>query len=117
MAGRCDFNIDCKTCNQAVSYQYSVVRFKLIQGLTDAEIKEHILSEEDKPLDETVRAIEAKESGKVARKAIGVSTSPAKVNFVGDGSTNNAVTAAEDRVTVQTEPVGRKNARHLERSA
>ena len=71
-----------------MSYQDSVVRFKLIQGLNDPEIKEHILSEEDKSLDETVKAIEAKESGKIARKAIGVSTSPAKVNFTGDGSAN-----------------------------
>ena len=65
-----------------MSYQDSVVRFKLIQGLTDPEIKEHILSEADKSLDDTVKAIEAKESGKIARKAIGVSTSPAKVNIL-----------------------------------
>ena len=67
-----------------------MVRFKLIQGLTDPEIKEHILSEEDKSLDETVKAIEAKESGKIARKTIGVPTSPAKVNLMvlRDGSAN-----------------------------
>ena len=59
-----------------------MVRFKLIQGLTDPEIKEHILSEEDKSLDETVKAIEAKESGKIARKTIGVPTSPAKINLM-----------------------------------
>ena len=90
VSGRCEFNVDCKTCSQAVSYQDSVVRFKLIQGLTDPEIKEHILSEEDKSLDDTVKAIEAKESGKIARKAIGVSTSPAKVNLMvlRDGSAN-----------------------------
>ena len=88
VAGRCDFNVDCQTCNKAISYQDNVVRFKLIQGLTDQEIKEHILSEEDKSLDDTVKAIEAKESGKTARKAIGVTTSPTKVNLVGDGSSH-----------------------------
>ena len=86
VAGRCDFNVNCQTCNKAISYQDNVVRFKLIQGLTDQEIKEHILSEEDKSLDDTVKAIEAKESGKVARKAVGVTTSPAKVSLVGDSS-------------------------------
>ena len=40
---------------------------KLIAGLYDTEVKEDILSAEDKPLDETVKAIEAKESGKLAR--------------------------------------------------
>ena len=32
VAGRCDFNVDCQTCNKAISYQDNVVRFKLIQG-------------------------------------------------------------------------------------
>ena len=36
------------------------------------EIKEDILSAEDKSLDETVKAIEAKDSGKLARKTVGV---------------------------------------------
>ena len=84
VAGRCDFNVNCRTCNKAISYQDNVVRFKLIQGLTDQEIKEHILSEEDRSLDDTVKAIEAKESGKIARKTVGVTTSPAKVSLVGD---------------------------------
>ena len=50
VAGQCDVNVNCQTCNKAISYQDSVVRFKLIQGLTDQEIKEHILNEEDKTL-------------------------------------------------------------------
>ena len=66
MAGGCDFNVHCQTCNNSISYQDNIVRFKLIQGLIDQEIKEYILSEEDKPLDDTVKAIEAKESGKIA---------------------------------------------------
>ena len=43
-----------------------MIRFKLIQGLYDSEIKEDILSSEDRTLDETVKIIEAKESGKIA---------------------------------------------------
>jgi hypothetical protein len=39
---------------------HSVVRFKLIAGLGDPEIKEDILSVEDKSLDETVKAFEFK---------------------------------------------------------
>ena len=50
-----------------------MIRFKLIAGLYDSEIKEDILSSEDKTLDETVKCIEAKESGKIARKTVGAS--------------------------------------------
>ena len=88
VAGRCDFNVSCQTCNNTISYQDNVVRFKLIQGLTDQEIKEHVLSEEDKSLEDTVKAIEAKESGKIARKAVGVITSPVKVSLVGDSNSH-----------------------------
>ena len=56
--------------------------------MTDQEIKEHILSEEDKSLDDTVKAIEAKESGKIARKTVGVTTNPAKVSLVGDSDSH-----------------------------
>ena len=46
----------------------------------------HVLSEEDKSLEDTVKAIEGKESGKIARKAVGVTTSPVKVSLVGDSN-------------------------------
>ena len=51
--------------------------------LNNQEIKEHILSEEDKSIDDTVKAIEAEESGKIARKAVGVTTSSARASLVG----------------------------------
>ena len=54
----------------------SMIRFKLIAGLYDSEIKEDILSAKDKTLEETVKQIEAKESGKVARKTVGASSVP-----------------------------------------
>ena len=84
VACRCSFTVKCEDCNKDVSYQDNVVRFKLIQGLTDSDIKEHILSEQDKSLEETVKAIEAKECGKLARQTVGVSSPVAKVQTVAE---------------------------------
>ena len=83
VASRCNFTQKCE-CEREVSYADSVIRFKLIAGLYDTEIKEDILSAEDISLDETVKAIEAKESGKLARKTVGVvhDSAPSRVRFV-----------------------------------
>ena len=43
------------------------------------EIKEDILSLEERTLDETVKTIEAKESGKLARQMVGAGAAPGKV--------------------------------------
>ena len=51
----------------------------MIAGLADSEIKEDILSLEEKSLDETVKAIEAKESGKYARQRVGATAASGKV--------------------------------------
>ena len=72
VAARCNFTTKC-SCNREVSYADSMIRFKMIAGLYDSEIKEDILSSEDKTLDETVKTIEAKESGKIARRTVGAS--------------------------------------------
>ena len=85
-ATRCNFTETCTTCNNEVSYADSVIRFKLIAGLSDQEIKEDVLSVEDKTLDETVKAIEAKESGKVARKAIGNPMTPSKAAAIAEAT-------------------------------
>ena len=50
----------------------SITRFKLIAGLDDKDIKEDILSMKDQDLEETVKCVENKESGKVARRKVGV---------------------------------------------
>ena len=71
VAARCNFSEKCPDCNKDISYSDSIIRFKLIAGLNDAEIKEDILSLEEKTLDETVKAIEAKEGGKIARQTLG----------------------------------------------
>ena len=63
VASRCNFEVAC-TCGKTVSYSDQVTRFKLIAGLYDTDIKEDILSVEDKTLDETVKLIENKESGR-----------------------------------------------------
>jgi len=80
-ASRCNFVENCTAagCDSEVSYADSIIRFKLIAGLSEAKIKEDILSAEDRSLDETLKAIEAKENGKLvgvseASKAAAVTT-------------------------------------------
>ena len=53
-----------------------MIRFKLIAGLYDSEIKEDILSADDRSLEDTIKLVEAKESGKIARKTVGASNTP-----------------------------------------
>ena len=57
--------MDC-VCTKNVSYSDSLIKFKHVSGLLDSEIKEGILRADDKSLEETVKAIEAKESAKWA---------------------------------------------------
>ena len=47
LASRCNFTVKCEPCNTDLSYSDSVIRFKLIAGLCDDEIKEDILSSQD----------------------------------------------------------------------
>ena len=81
VASRCDFFADCE-CGKKVSYNDKVIRFKLIAGLVDLEIKEDILSMNDETLEETVKTIENKESGKMAKKTVGVLTPHGQVSVV-----------------------------------
>ena len=74
-AFHCDFSVDC-VCQKKVSYTDSLTKFKLVSGLVDSEIKEYILVAEDKSLEDTVKAIEAKESAKRAKVKLGVGMSP-----------------------------------------
>ena len=70
VASRCEFTTLC-TCNEEVSYSDHIVRYKLVSGLVDEEIKEDMLGLENKSLDDTVKAVEAKESAKRARTRLG----------------------------------------------
>ena len=60
VALHCDFSVDC-VCQKKVSYTDSLIKFKLESGLVDSKIKEDILGAGDKSLEDTVKAIEAKE--------------------------------------------------------
>ena len=91
VSSRCNFNVKCDDCDKDISYQDSVIHFKLIAGLSDNEIKEHILSEEDKTLDQTVKMIEAKECGKIARKTVGMAGSTGKIQGVGEAASKSCM--------------------------
>ena len=69
VAKHCEFSVDC-VCKNKVSYSDSLVKFKLVSGLLDSEIKEDILGGDEKSLEETVKAIEAKESAKSAKSKL-----------------------------------------------
>ena len=71
VASRCNFEMKC-SCGITNSFKEAITRFKLIAGLVDTEIKEDILSMSDMNLEEIVKAVEGKESGKVARLKVGV---------------------------------------------
>ena len=70
VALHCDFSVDC-VCEKKVSYADHLTKFKLVSGLVDTEIKEDILGGEDKSLENTVKAVEAKESAKRAKIKLG----------------------------------------------
>ena len=65
-AGVCDFHIACLLCDTKANYSDIMVRDAVIRGLEDSEIRLDILSEskQDMTLEETLKFIEAKESGK-----------------------------------------------------
>ena len=70
VASRCNFEIKC-SCGITNSFTEVITRFKLIAGLADADIKQDILSKSDMSLEETVKAVEGKECGKVAKMKVG----------------------------------------------
>ena len=84
IAAHCNFQTKC-SCGLSVSYAESITLFKLVAGLIDEEIKEDILGCSDKTLEETVKAIEAKESAKRAKSSlVHVSSSAGQVSKVSD---------------------------------
>ena len=90
LASRCDFSVQCGDCQTDISYADKIIKFKLIAGLVDQEIKEDVLSNrEERTLDSTVKEIEAKESGKLARRTVGATTA-SKVHVTAVNSASNA---------------------------
>ena len=104
IAARCDFHEKCES-QRDVSYADSIIRFKLIAGLHDPEIKEDILSEADRTLEETVKAIEAKESGKLARITVGVFTASAKVSEQSTGTKPRIVQLPDPMLGIYNNPI------------
>ena len=69
VATHCNFTIKCDAngCGEVVSYADHVIRFKLVSGLSDEEIKEDVLAAGDLDLEKTVKLIESKEGAKKAK--------------------------------------------------
>ncbi|GAB1601688.1 hypothetical protein Ahia01_000447200 [Argonauta hians] len=65
-AGICKYSIKCPTCNINVDYTDEMVRDALTRGISDHDIQLDLLgdSDEDMPLKEALKYIEAKEVGK-----------------------------------------------------
>ena len=61
-------------CKKKVSYADSLTKLKLVSGLVDIKLKEDTMGAEDKSLENTVKAIEAKQSAKCAKIKLGVTT-------------------------------------------
>ena len=91
---RCTHYARTKKCSCSItnSFTEAITRFKLIAGLADADIKQDILSKSDMSLEETVKAVEGKESGKVAKLKVGAQD--AKVSTV---KTNNLDTPTKTK--------------------
>ena len=71
-----------------------MIKFKLVNGLLDSKIKEDILEGDEKSLEETVKAIEAKESakrakGKLRGRNVEVSRVETKACFSCKGNTHD----------------------------
>ena len=54
-----------------VSYLDSLIKYKLVSSFLDSKIKQDILGGDDMSLEDTVKAIEAKESAKRAKSKLG----------------------------------------------
>ena len=65
-ASVCKFTIKCPNCSHDVNYDDHVLRDAVTRGISDHEIKLELLGEhdQDKSLEDIIRYIEAKESGK-----------------------------------------------------
>ena len=78
ISNRCEFTVTCTSskdsadeCGAKVSYADELTKFKLVSGLSDADIKEDALGLEVSTLEEIVKAVEVKESTKKANRTLG----------------------------------------------
>ena len=72
---------DQETCKKQfeviASYHKEMVKHQIVRGLADSDIKDLVLSEADKPLEDLIKFIEGKESGKRSGKLL---SNPVKIN-------------------------------------
>ena len=87
VATHCNFVVKCGgvNCGESVSYADQVIRFKLVSGLVDEEIKEDVLAAGDLDLETTVKMVESKEGAKKAKTSLNSNASAGQVSKV-DGS-------------------------------
>ena len=78
----CQFKVKCTQCGLENSYCDNMVRDNLITGLADDDIRLEVLgqSNQEMSLDETIRFIEAKESGKLSAIRIKPQPPPISIN-------------------------------------
>ena len=67
-ANTCKLTTECVHCHRQVPYMDEMVRCQMIQGLADNDIRDLVLGEPEKSLDDTVKFVEGKESGKSSNR-------------------------------------------------
>ena len=85
LANVCKLSVTCTAadCGEQVSYTDTFVKYALIKGLVDNEVREELLSQSPElNLDPSLAFIEAKEQGKGSHKALKGSVASSEVNKV-----------------------------------
>merc|ERR1712030_248892 len=73
-ASVCELSVPCTAtaCTEKVSYSDKMILHALVRGITDKEIREQVLAKtEEMGLDETVKFVEAKETGRRSTVQVG----------------------------------------------
>ena len=85
MANVCKLSVECTaaSCEEQVSYTDTFVKYALIKGLVDNEVREELPSQSPElNLDQSLAFIEAKEQGKRSHKALEGSVASGEVNKI-----------------------------------
>ena len=85
LANVCKLSVACTAtgCDEQVSYSDTFVKYALIKGLVDNEVREELLSQTPElNLEQSLAFIEAKEQGKRSHKALEGSVASGEVNKV-----------------------------------
>lgn len=116
VATHCNLVAKC-TCGESVSYADHVIRFNLVSGLIDEEVKEDILVAGELDLESTVKQIESKEGAKKAKNSLSSNgTISGQVSKVRTALGGSLVLTVEDRTTENPLKRGRDHAQHSTRN-